>query len=310
MPRYRKLHTKTVYSLDVNDMPDDFTRLFWVLMPVGLSREGTSHDHPAYIKSRIFPLRDDVTYKMIGAALDWFAEHGMIQRYQVDKRLYFHQVNFAKYQGNTSKEAESDFPPVPDVVTHNSRPTPEPVKSKSVTDAVCSMQYANSQVVVDSVTPESRETHDDENDDDDHLPTGITSQISQAWGMARGGLVNSLDSQRLTEMESEYGAQEVLDAIHEANSSRTQGRSINLNYAEAFLKRWAQEGRDTPFDPNKAITEQELAAKAEKTQHALDDFNAAAIRKHEQQEREDKAWREQQATQQVSASADVQAKPS
>lgn len=150
MPRYRKLHTKTVYSLDVNDMPDDFTRLFWVLMPVGLSREGTSHDHPAYVKSRIFPLRDDVTYEMIGAALDWFADHDMIQRYQVDKRLYFHQVNFAKYQGNTTKEAESDFPPVPTEVVHNSRPTPELIQTKSSTDAVCSIQYSDSNADTDT----------------------------------------------------------------------------------------------------------------------------------------------------------------
>jgi len=62
MLRYRKLHTKTVYSLDVNDMPDDFTRLFWVLPPLGLSREGTALDHPGYIKSKLFPLREDVEY--------------------------------------------------------------------------------------------------------------------------------------------------------------------------------------------------------------------------------------------------------
>ena len=34
MPRYRKLHTKTLESLDINDMPDDFCRLFWTLLPL------------------------------------------------------------------------------------------------------------------------------------------------------------------------------------------------------------------------------------------------------------------------------------
>lgn len=143
MPRYRKLHTKTVYSLDVNDMPDDFTRLFWVLLPLGLSRDGTALDHISCIKSRIFPLREDVTHDMIVAALDWFESRGMIRRYQVEGRSYFHQINFHKYQGNTTKEAESDFPPPRLPLQSQSRPTPEPVLTKLTTDAVFNIQYSD-----------------------------------------------------------------------------------------------------------------------------------------------------------------------
>ena len=61
MPRYRKLHVKTVESLDINDMPDDFTRLMWVLLPLGLCREGRGIDNPAWIKSKLFPMRLDVS---------------------------------------------------------------------------------------------------------------------------------------------------------------------------------------------------------------------------------------------------------
>ena len=32
MPQWRKLHVRTIDSVDVNDMPDDFTRLLWVLL--------------------------------------------------------------------------------------------------------------------------------------------------------------------------------------------------------------------------------------------------------------------------------------
>lgn len=146
MPQYRKLYTKTTYSLDFNDMPDDFTRLFWVLLPCGLSSDGTCLAHPGYIRSKVFPLRSDVTDKMIYNALGWFSAHDMIRYYKVAGHEYLWMVNFAKYQGKTDKEAKSDFPPVPEAVIKctepepppvqtYSRPTPELVQSESSTDA-------------------------------------------------------------------------------------------------------------------------------------------------------------------------------
>jgi hypothetical protein len=113
MPQWRKLHTKVVESIDVNSMPDDFTRLLWVLLPTQLCREGRGQDSPAWVRARVFPLRDDVTLDMVEAALAWFAGRGMIARYQVDGRPYFQVVNWARYQGNTSRETASDYPPPP-----------------------------------------------------------------------------------------------------------------------------------------------------------------------------------------------------
>ena len=149
MPKYRKLYTKSVESLDINDMPDDFTRLFWVLMPVALCREGRGLDNAAWLKSKLFPLRLDVTQEMITDAMHWFEQRGMIVRYEVDSRRYFYVPTFHKYQGNTRKEAESDYPPPPDLVQSNSGATPELVQSKSGTDAdadanaVFNIQYAD-----------------------------------------------------------------------------------------------------------------------------------------------------------------------
>ena len=51
MPKYRKLHTKTVESLDLNEMPDDLTRLMWVLLPLALCREGRGLHSGAYLQS-------------------------------------------------------------------------------------------------------------------------------------------------------------------------------------------------------------------------------------------------------------------
>lgn len=135
MPRYRKLHVKTLESLDMNDMPDDFTRLMWVLLPLALCREGRGIHHPAWLKSKLFPLRFDVTEEMVTDSFDWLIERGMVETYQVGSRDYFYVPSFHRYQGNTIKEAESDYPPPPDLLLTNSGVSPESVQSRSVTDA-------------------------------------------------------------------------------------------------------------------------------------------------------------------------------
>jgi len=134
MPTWRKLHTQATESLDINDMPDDFHRLLWVMLPLGLDREGRGMDNPAWVKAKIMPLRTDVTPEMVERALTWYAEHGMIERYQVESRSYFWVPSFQRYQGNTRKEAESEYPAPPEKRETNSRPTPELVQSKSGTD--------------------------------------------------------------------------------------------------------------------------------------------------------------------------------
>jgi len=151
MPRYRKLHAKTVESFDFNEMPDDFTRLFWVLLPLGLSREGTLPATPALVRSKIFPLREDITFDMIRVALNWFAERDMIRFYEAEGHQYLWAVNFAHYQGNTVKESDSNYPPppeqwsndtesTPDLLLTNSGPTPDQLPTNSSTDSVCTMQ--------------------------------------------------------------------------------------------------------------------------------------------------------------------------
>lgn len=142
MPQWRKLHLKTVESLDINDMPDDFTRLMWVLLPLGLDSEGRGLDNPAWIKSRIFPVRTDVSLAMIEQAIMWYENRQMVQRYQVDGRQYFCLPTFHKYQGKTDREAESQYPAPPqeggddneNLLKSNSRVTQELVPSKSSSD--------------------------------------------------------------------------------------------------------------------------------------------------------------------------------
>jgi len=144
MPRWRKLHVKTRQSLDINEMPDDFTRLLWVVMPLGLDREGRGLDNVSWVKAQLMPLRTDVTLEMVSAALNCYESKGMIVRYSVNGRAYFYAPTFAHYQGDTSREAESEFPAPPGIddsreeqesVMTNSRPIHEVVKSASSTDS-------------------------------------------------------------------------------------------------------------------------------------------------------------------------------
>lgn len=135
MPRWRKLHVKATESLDLNDMPDDFHRLLWVMLPLGLDREGRGLDNAGWVKAKIMPLRTDVTPDLVESALIWYAERGMIQRYQVEGRSYFWVPTFAQYQGNTQREAESEYPAPPDQGESPAIPTHELLVSKSISDA-------------------------------------------------------------------------------------------------------------------------------------------------------------------------------
>ena len=135
MPQYRKLYLKTTESLDINEMPDDFTRLLWLLLPLITCREGRGMDNPAWVKSKAMPLREDVTQEEVEKALHWYARRGMIVQYKVGGRKYFEIVNWARYQGDTQREAESNYPGQDQADSDiDSRPTPDKLLTNSCSD--------------------------------------------------------------------------------------------------------------------------------------------------------------------------------
>ena len=56
-----------------------------------------------------------------------------------------------------------------------------------------------------------------------------------------------MDAEQLGDMIDEYSPEWVLEAIHEANSSRN-GRIITLRFPQVILERWKQEGFKAPRD--------------------------------------------------------------
>lgn len=145
MPTFRKLHTKILDSYDFAEMPNDFTRVLWMLLPLVADSEGRAIDNPAWLRSKMFPLRDDVKLEDIESALSWLADRQMIVRYEVDGRGYFYISKFKTYQTGTEKEAKSVLPKAPDLLLSGSRVTQEQVDVAASASASASVNASESE---------------------------------------------------------------------------------------------------------------------------------------------------------------------
>lgn len=209
MPKYRKLHVKATVSEDINEMPDDFHRLLWVMLPLGLDREGRALDNPAFVKARVMPLRNDVTHEMIEAALSWFAARGMIERYQVNGRRYFWTPTFEHYQGDTKRESPSEYPAPPDPCSEISRPTRDLVASRSSTDSdsdTTSDADADATSTSSAADAAAAPAYDPE-----------IEAIATAWEDVTGKPNTAADCQTLIRWLDEYPRERILYGIEQAH---------------------------------------------------------------------------------------------
>jgi hypothetical protein len=131
MPKYRQLHLKILDSFDFNDMPDDFTRVVWLLLPLIVDSEGRGISNIAWIRSKMFPMREEVALEQIGNAFHWLISRNMVIIYEVEGNQYFHIPKFKTYQSGTAKEGKSYIPAPPEVLGNNSVGTPEKLQSNS-----------------------------------------------------------------------------------------------------------------------------------------------------------------------------------
>ena len=119
-PKYRQLHAKTLDSFDFNELPDDFARVCWLLLPLIMDSEGRGINNTAWVRSKMFPLRPDVSLEQIQTAFESFNERKMIVTYEVEGRSYFCIPKWKTYQSGTEKEAKSALPACPDLLMTNS----------------------------------------------------------------------------------------------------------------------------------------------------------------------------------------------
>ena len=131
-PKYRQLHTKVLDSFDFNEMPDDFTRLVWLLLPLILDSEGRGIANASWIRSRMFPLRNDISDAQLRSSFIWFLERKMVIEYQASGYNYFYVPTFKNYQVHTEREAKSNLP-APELVQSYSGVTQELIQTNSTT---------------------------------------------------------------------------------------------------------------------------------------------------------------------------------
>lgn len=218
MPKYRSLHTKILDSFDFNNMPDDFTRVVWMLLILIVDREGRGIDSTAWLRSKLFPLREDVELEVIKDAFDWLADKKMIVRYQVEDRCYFWVPTFKDHQRGLDKEAESLFPSPPDQLPTSSEHTPDQLSTKS---------RSNTDSNTDSYV------------DEGESPTPPQSEINIFAEYEREiGVLTPNIADKLKDLELDHPPPWIVAAIRIASANNARSYS----YFEAILRRWKVEG--------------------------------------------------------------------
>lgn len=205
--KYRQLHTKILDSFSVNEMPDDTARLSWALLPLILDREGRGIYLMPWIRSKLFPLRTDISFEKLQDIFNWFEQHEMIYVYEVNGHKYFciPPEIWVTYQTGTQKETKSVLPPLPE----NFR-------------------------TISGVFPEVVEVAASASESDDVSASENAFKVYEKnIGMMTPFIADGIDNWLKT-----YPEEWIPAAIDEAvkNSAR------NFKYCDAILKRWAVDG--------------------------------------------------------------------
>jgi len=276
MPQWRKLHTKTLDSLDVNDMPDDFTRLLWVILPLILDRCGRGIDNAAWVRAKAFPLREDVTPEQVDDALCWYADRGMTERYTANDRPYFSIPTWHDHQGATTRETASNIParPTQELCKSNSRPTQELVTQDArvsqelvVTNSRPTHAQECAACTTNSCTEEKRveekriEEKRVEVDTEPHNAFSVyeraTGVLSPLLSDALKEMIDDFEAPRLALGDGVPGSDLTGDEwVQNAIVQGVAGGAdrISTNYIRAILDRWKAEGYKAPWKGKRGKT--------------------------------------------------------
>ena len=234
MTKYRKLHTQILESPDFTEMPDDFTRVTWVLLMLVLDSKGRGVDSARAMQSKIYPTREDVSIEQVQIALDYFADHGMITRYQAKGRRYFYQTNFEKYQGDTRKEAASLYP---DPVIETNDDTQELGESSASASQELGESKSASYSYSDADSYSHADTTTNTETDAEALPAEppvatIADVFSLFAKLDPRRQVTAIQADDLKDLFEEHGGERLVFAIHEASTHSAP----TLAYIKGVLK--------------------------------------------------------------------------
>ena len=184
-------------------------------MMLAVDSEGRGIDNMAWVKSKIYPIREDIRPEEIERAFCEFSKRGMIVRYTVGGRSYFWLPKFKDYQTGTQKEAKSLFPPPP---------TPELVESYSgvAPEQVCAAASASES---ESVSESA------------FVSESANGKIFKIYEREFGTLTPMI-CDALQAAEKDYPVEWFESAFREAATNNKR----SWKYAETILKRWKVEG--------------------------------------------------------------------
>ena len=71
-------------SYTIEGMPDDFTRLLWLSLPLSTDDSGRGLDHPATLRSLLFPFAkgSEEQEQQLREGMDYLEQQGMLIRFQ------------------------------------------------------------------------------------------------------------------------------------------------------------------------------------------------------------------------------------
>lgn len=231
MPKYRQLHTKIIDSFDFNEMPNDFTRVVWLMLPLILDCEGRGIGSMAWVKSKLFPLREDVTNAQLQAAFDCFSNKGMIIFYQVEGHSYFYIPTFKTYQSGTQKESKSVLPDPPELLQSNSGVSKEQVSAAESAYESESESVIESESLLKDLNAQKHKKTLPSEMDVGRIFTEVTGMVFIPSGDHRGEYIESV-----LQMLQTYGHDETLERMKAAyNAWKGQHTKDGRQYSKTNL---------------------------------------------------------------------------
>jgi len=238
MVKYRQLHTKILDSFDFNEMPDDFARVCWVLLPLILDSEGRGIFSMSWIKSKMYPMRDDVSTDQLQSAFDWIRRKKMIAVYKSSGHDYFYIPTWKDHQSGTQKEARSSLP-APELVPTISGVNPEAVEAPA-SASVYESEFEYESVTVDPVSK---------------LTTMYENEIGPITAFVKDMLIEAVNEYPFIWFESAF-------------SEAVKHQARTWKYIETILKRYKAQG----FDPNSKPEKKQEMSQYDKNKLVADEL--------------------------------------
>lgn len=113
MGRRRMIDRRIVYSKQVNQLSDDFTRLVFTWIIPFLDDFGKIEGDPYYIYSMIMSRIPTASEERVAKALEELDKCRLINWYEIDGSKYIEYPNFDRYQTGLTKRTSSKFPENP-----------------------------------------------------------------------------------------------------------------------------------------------------------------------------------------------------